>query len=508
MERQDRWGDAFAVVGPDPSTFTTPWISNKLAHGFPVSHGPSLDSDGMGYFGDWVDNRVYKFNYSTGTILGSFLTTSFTESVPAIAGGIIVCGADQFLFGVDTSIMDYDWFKSNFGYTGGSAVMGPDGNAVIAGSAGGTAYKLNPTTGVPLWTRSGLGTPHGSMVFTRDDSSVICANGNAVTAMDYGTGAIVWRVTFPAAMYSPATAKNGTIIVGSDNGTVYDLSPADGSTVWTWTTVGQVEGAAAFSPDGTVAYVPSFDYRIYALRVADGVRLWSYTTSLWCQTPPSVGIDGRIYEHNKAGDLYCISPAGTLIWQVHLNGESRGPMTIGPDGSLYVGYTGNNDAGLAIIRLQAIDLEPDSFTIDHGNLVSGGLSDVFFSDNNYLVVDQTPTITPLTSPVRVIFTAHPGYFPLTQIKLTVQAHASLNGLTRYTELWNNSTNRWDVVASASEGTSDTTAVITVNNAQPYTDGAGQVKERVRWTPSGFILAPNWSTSINYIHFDAVPLFQS
>lgn len=53
MERQDRWGSGRAIMGPDPSTLTTPWISNKLAlHMGPVSHGPALGAGGVGYFGN------------------------------------------------------------------------------------------------------------------------------------------------------------------------------------------------------------------------------------------------------------------------------------------------------------------------------------------------------------------------------------------------------------------------------------------------------------------------
>src|SRR3954468_18677936 len=75
VERQNRWGSGFAVSGPDPSTLTTPWISDRLGAGLgPVSGGPVLGDSGIGYFGNWSNNRLFKFDYNTGAILSNFLT--------------------------------------------------------------------------------------------------------------------------------------------------------------------------------------------------------------------------------------------------------------------------------------------------------------------------------------------------------------------------------------------------------------------------------------------------
>ncbi|HWA82516.1 MAG TPA: PQQ-binding-like beta-propeller repeat protein, partial [Fimbriimonadaceae bacterium] len=494
-----------AIVGPDAGTLTTPWISNRLAVGFPVSHGPSLGPDGVGYFGDWVDNRVYKFDFTTGAVLGSFLTNHFTESVPAIcASPFIVCGTDGVCFGIDTSIMDYDWFVNPNSYMGGSANVGPDGDAVWAMSNG-KVYRVHPTTGASVWTMSGYGTPHGTAVFTRDDLHLVLAHDSTVAMLNYSDGSLAWSRTFPAAMYSPSTAPSGTILVGSDDGTIYGLDPANGNTLWTWSTLGQVEGAAAYSPDGTVAYVPSYDDRLYAIRVSDGTRLWSFTTSLWCVSAPAVGFDGSIYVHNKAGDLYRVSPSGSQVWQVHLNGESRGPMTIGPDGTLYVGYTGST-SGLAIIRQQALSLAPTGFSLLRGSIVSGGLAEAVADDGSYLRMKSGAGITASDSPLQAIFSGTAPYSPENKITITVKAHAATPGLLRVVYLWNAGASHWDQVQSVAETVTDSTTTMTVPNAQAYTDASGHYQAKVSWFNTGSALTATWIVSLDYIHFSMVPQF--
>src|SRR5688500_3806661 len=91
MERQDRWGTGRALTGPDPSTFTTPWVFKKLNTTSPVSHGPALGADGIGYFGTWVNNVCTKFQLGTGSVTGNFSALNYVQSTPAILpGGLAV----------------------------------------------------------------------------------------------------------------------------------------------------------------------------------------------------------------------------------------------------------------------------------------------------------------------------------------------------------------------------------------------------------------------------------
>jgi outer membrane protein assembly factor BamB len=82
---------------------------------------------------------------------------------------------------------------------------------------------------------------------------------------------VKWSVPNPDVYSSAAIGVDGTIYVGSDNGTLYALNPADGSIVWTFAAIGGFAGAFESSPaigaDGTV-YAGSYDHNFYALGAA------------------------------------------------------------------------------------------------------------------------------------------------------------------------------------------------------------------------------------------------
>lgn len=507
MERQDRWGTGHALSGPDPSLFTTPWIGYKLAVGWPVSHGPSLGENGIGYFGDWVDNKLYKFNYNTGATLGSFSTLDFVASVPAIGSGnrvfVSTDSPGARFFNVDSSIMDFNWFRVT-GYVGGSPILGPDESVVISTSSG-SAYRIHPVSGLDIWSRTGLGTPRGCC-FTRDDSKVIVSNGNNVTALNFSDGTIAWTAPVGSIAAAPSAAPNGTIVVGTEGGFVYGLSPTNGAVLWTKQALAEIRSAPAFSPDGTVAYINSYDWRLYAFRVSDGLKLWSFTTTHWNEKSPTVGFDGRIYVHNKFGDLYCVAPNGTQIWTVHLNGEARGPMTIAPDGTLFVGYTGNNGSGLAAIRQQALSLTTDSIAVERGTLLSGTLNDVLASDDSYYKVNQAFDGDRSERPLRVVCTTATPYLPLSKLKLTLEAKINASGINQYVELYNFNSNSWVQIDLREASQTDSTLVLEVPNAAQYASNNGVIKVRLSYKPSSSAPGNRLLASFDFVHVDVVPQF--
>lgn len=507
LERQDRYGSGCAIFGPDPATLTTPWISNKLAVGFPVSHGASIRADGIGYFGNWVDNKLFKFNTTNGAILGAFQASDFVACIPALGpNNMAIASTDSpsaKLYGVDTGIMDFNWFKST-GYVGGSPNIGPEGDCTFGTSAG-VVSRHNSATGALVWSRNGFGPVNGTLVFNRNETAIIVANGTSVAALDWQTGQTAWSRNFGTRMARPGVAQNGTIVIGSDSGTIYGLDPGNGNVLWTWVALDKVTGAPAFSPNGQIAYVPSVDFRVYALRVSDGARMWSFATSMWCEHGPVVDTAGRIYVHNKNGDFYCLSPSGSQIWKVHLNGESRGPMSIGPDGTLYVGYTGANSA-LAVIRQKAILIPPVDLYMERGVITYGGLPQILVSDDDAARFGKSLVINTAERPIRAIVTTNSAYSPLASLAVKVESRANTPGLTKWLEVWNTLTLSWDQLATRSEGLNDSEMVGSISPASAYTTATGQITVRISWKDVGPVPQLNWQTSIDFVQFSTVPQF--
>jgi len=350
MERQDRFGHAKAISGP--AVFVGPWISSTLSTGNAISHGPALGSDGIGYFGNWSTKTLYKFDWRTGQVLGTFANTiEFVVSTPALGNGDVFFrteGGSGRLFAVNTTIMDYDWFTPVEPFSG-SPTIGPGGDIVVA-SATGNCYRLTQA-GSTVWQRSGLGAARNTVVFSKDDSKVIVANGNGVTALNYADGSVAWSTNLGSAPGGVGVSASGIIVTGRADAVINGLDPTTGHVLWSFTTLGPLPTAPAF--DGDFAYLTGNDTRLYKMDALTGHRVWSFTSSNFIPSPPSVGHDGRVYFHNIDANLYCVGSDGSLIWSEGLGGQSRGPMSIGNDGTLYVcrtSETSAGDSGLAIVR--------------------------------------------------------------------------------------------------------------------------------------------------------------
>ena len=76
----------------------------------------------------------------------------------------------------------------------------------------------------------------------------------------------IWSFkTYHAVQFSPAVGADGTVYVGSGDGHVYALDPANGNELWSFETGNWVESSPALGADGTV-YVGSGDGHVYAIR--------------------------------------------------------------------------------------------------------------------------------------------------------------------------------------------------------------------------------------------------
>lgn len=427
MERYDRWGTNRAPVGPTEPT--KGWLLTIVGNNV-VSNGPALAANGIGYYGTWQSGSIHKFDPSNGVTLGTFAALSFVDSSTALAGNQLYAAANN-AYAIDLGNFDYNWFfaagqNSVADFYNSSPMVGPDLDMVLL--SGGSLFRANRTTGAFVWQRTGLGETTQTVAFSRDDTAVFGSHGNRITAFRYSDGTNIWTRDLGTTMGSPGVAQDGTVIVGSASGVVYALNPTNGSTLWTRPLLASCRTAPAFGPDGTI-YVTSADTRLYALRPSDGVRLWSYISSGQALAAPAVGHDGMVYFCNRNGDLYKVSPLGVLQWQLRLVGESRGPMSIGADGTLYVPTWGNS-GGLAIVKQLPAVVYPDSFQYADGSVISGSMADLMESDDLYFQsisgeIQQSVNVnllgvSPIKSPSR--------------INLELEARAERPGLTFHVAL--------------------------------------------------------------------------
>lgn len=392
-----------ALSGLAPADYSTPWRQFELGGGFISSHGPSLDANGNGYFGRWVDNTVRRFDIESGVLTGTFAAGNFVVCTPAISGSRLFVSTDNAngkVFGIDRGSLFTDWLE-NTGYVSGSPIVGPEGDVVYVRTSG-ELTRRDAATGASVWSRTGYLNPKGPVVFTRDDQAVVIGHGNNVSAFRWSDGLPLWTFATTAPIGSPAVAPDGTIVVGNDGGRIYGINP-NGTQRWLRFASAEVRAAPAFGPSGQV-YVGSYDFSLYAFNVATGTPLWSYFGSGWVNSPPSVGHDGRVYFHNRTGDLYCLSPTGALVWQRKVGEESRGPLSIGTESRLYVPYAGSTVGGLTVIRQDAPTLYFDPLSFNPGVSGVGDPMNMRTVDGQTFNV-QSSAVQPIASEVIAEFAA-------------------------------------------------------------------------------------------------------
>lgn len=339
MERQDRWGTGKAIDGP--AAYSTPWVAKRLAGNSLTSHGPAIGPDGFAYYGTWVENRINKIDLGTMNLAPEFFSTlSFNVSTPALGNnGQLYTSSGPRLFSINPTIMDYDWFlninnTSASDSEGSSPIIGPDGD-VICVSSNGRVWRLNPQTGAVIWMRQ-LQECRRTPCFTRDDTKLLIADAGNLRALNYADGTTAWTKAADGYCGAPGAAPNGTIVFGSENGTIFGVNPTTGLEIWRFVPFGKSITAPAF--DGDFAYLTCNDTRLYKFDVNTGTRIWSFQTGTGQNNPapPSVGFDGRIYFEGRVGHFYCVNPNGTLNWTTNFPNDPRGSLTIDKQGTLFI----------------------------------------------------------------------------------------------------------------------------------------------------------------------------
>src|SRR5262249_26664631 len=100
-------------------------------------------------------------------------------------------------------------------------------------------------------------------------------------------------------------AKDGTIVIGSDDHKVYAL--ADERTTarlkWTATTGDDVQSSPVIDRNGVV-FIGSDDRKVPALDPSSGETLWIAATQGAVRSSPAIGANGTIYVGSDDGRLY------------------------------------------------------------------------------------------------------------------------------------------------------------------------------------------------------------
>lgn len=210
--------------------------------------------------------------------------------------------------------------------------IGVDGTVYVAGDV---LYAIRPdgqirwTAFEPSW-ESRMNAP----VVGFDGTVYFAYHNIPLTALDPATGAIRWSCPLGVndhCLASPAIGLGGEIIVATQPGIVYAVSPA-GQVVWQFDIhsvgfAGFCRSSPAVDADGAIYFglnSGSPSSALFALN-PDGTLRWIFEPEdLPADTPPdhfdiysspAIGSDGTIYFGQEYGRVYALRPAdGSVLW--------------------------------------------------------------------------------------------------------------------------------------------------------------------------------------------------
>ncbi len=147
-------------------------------------------------------------------------------------------------------------------------------------------------------------------------------------------GALLWQ--FQTAGWvesSPALSGDGTVYIGSGDGSIYAISRT-GSLLWKYTTGGSIDSSPAIARDGSI-YVGSYDGYLYCL--SGGTCRWKFKTADMIWSSPVIGSDDTVYFGSQDSYIYALHPDGTLKWKRSIGATVWSSPALADDGSLYFG---------------------------------------------------------------------------------------------------------------------------------------------------------------------------
>ena len=140
------------------------------------------------------------------------------------------------------------------------------------------------------------------------------------------------------------------------------------------------------------------------------------------------------------------------------------------------------DGGTIYVEvLIGLPVSPNAFDIIYGSLESGGLSDLFESDDSHLVIVERPAVSVLSPniSVEVRGTYTGGSASQLTFKLETSSTAAPPIVEQRLELFNYSASRWDIVFTGTATPEDNVITYTTYAPDGYIQaGTGEIKARI------------------------------
>lgn len=274
------------------------------------------------------------------------------------------------------------------------------------------------------------------------------------------------------------------------------------------------EADAAFSAPGTIHFYISSDT---TTSIDPGTSPLIYQQSV---TPPGVGTQLPLDEmgtgtFNTTGntasgqvdtyDLNLDAAAQALIVNAVNNG---GVIRIVIDedvntpgvAATYAGFSHNTFAGptLQFDPVTSATVDPSSFSLFRGSLVSGGLTSLFNIDSDYLQVKPGITLNAGEAPVQLIVDGVSPTPTASDFRFDLVSHTDTGGLQQTIDLFDWTANAYvNLDTRAGHPNTDETVEVTPSNPNRFIQaGTNAVRARISYKSTGIVLHFPWNIFYN------------
>lgn len=269
---------------------------------------------------DWplYGNSPERSNYSATSLspplknLWTYKASSAISPVLVAANGIVYANTlDGRLDAIDIKTGNrIGQIKTNESIETSSAFF--DGDLFIVSRFGTeTLARMDLETARFLWRTSAGDIATEPLV---DNSGVyVSAIYRHIDKYDLETGDQLWSYKTEDQLHSSPALSEKTVVVGSDDGTIYALNTQDGTLNWKMDT----DGAIFSTPiiyDGQI-FVGSLDSTFYAINLNDGTLSWKYKTNYPIFQTAAISQGGDVFFGDSNGSFYSLrQDSGKLNW--------------------------------------------------------------------------------------------------------------------------------------------------------------------------------------------------
>jgi len=354
--------------------------------------GPVSGMNSNSLPGDWAMfrhdlDRTGSTNDSSaqpqGELAWSFQTGGEIHSSPAVVGGVVYFGSEDYNFyAVDAATGNLLWKFQTGSYVDSSPAV--VNGIVYFGSNDGYLYALNAGSGQKIWafkTRYGVesspAVTDGRVYFGGDDGFVYCLNAE--------NGKKIWRFNTKNWVTSSPAVVNGILYVGTTEGSLYALNANDGRFRLKFDAAGSVFSSPAVN-DGEIYFTDHGNGVLYGVNGKGRTWPWEgFLRPMWLQmsfmdiAPSPPQISGSpwairlLLDPNNPGLGWAATSDGTSIAtgsNIYTTGsnlvysidktthkilwvfETRNKITSSPSLADNVLYTGSDDGYLYAVDAQ------------------------------------------------------------------------------------------------------------------------------------------------------------